>query len=203
VHLRRGVTRLYIVVAVPWVAWYGYQILDAAQRSGYASQRAISHAFWLLLIVPIGGPILLLVIVWIIAGFRKSDWESEKTQDVAAHNDVGPLETFAPRSSEDYCAVINRAVANLTINDRTNRQRIYERARTVLHSELRGQDRSRTKYEWKSFEKAIHDIENAEKRVEPASTALLCFSILFPSCWMLDCSSMSLYWVARLPKIRT
>lgn len=158
--------------------------------------------FWFLLIVPIGGPILLLVIVWIIAGFRKSEREIEKIQHVSTQNDVGSLETFTPRSTEDYYAVINRAVGNLSSNDRTSRQRIYERARTLLDSELRGQDRSRTKYEWKSFEKAIRDVEKDKKKVEPASTALLCLSIFFPSYWMLDCTSMSLYWVARFPKIR-
>jgi hypothetical protein len=71
-YLRRGLTRLYLVVAVPWVAWYSYQIIEAAQHSGNASQRAISHAFWSLLIVPIGGPILFGVIMWVIAGFRNT-----------------------------------------------------------------------------------------------------------------------------------
>lgn len=85
----------------------------------------------MLLIVPIGGPILVLVIVWVIAGFRKSENKIEKTQDVSTHNGDGPLKTFAPRSSVDYYAVINRAVVNLASNDRTNRQRIYELARKV------------------------------------------------------------------------
>jgi hypothetical protein len=76
-NVRRGLTRLYLVVAVPWVAWYGYQILYASQHSGYSSQRAMSHDFWSLLIVPIGGPVLLLVIMWVFAGFRKSTPTSE------------------------------------------------------------------------------------------------------------------------------
>ena len=71
-HLRRGLTRLYLVVAVPWVLWYGSQVLEAAQHSGSAAQRAMAHAFWSLLVVPIGGPALLLLIVWVLAGFRKS-----------------------------------------------------------------------------------------------------------------------------------
>jgi hypothetical protein len=80
-HLRKGLTRLYLVVAVPWVAWYGYQISDAAQRSSsYASERAMSHAFWSLLIVPIGGPVLLLVIMWVLAGFRKSSPTTKKAE---------------------------------------------------------------------------------------------------------------------------
>src|SRR4051794_2233687 len=27
-HVRRGVQRIYLVVTLPWVAWYGYQIYD-------------------------------------------------------------------------------------------------------------------------------------------------------------------------------
>jgi hypothetical protein len=70
-------TRLYLVVCVPWVAWHGYQLLDATQHSGYSARRAISHAFWLLLIVPIGGPILLVLMVWVLNGFRASPDTSE------------------------------------------------------------------------------------------------------------------------------
>jgi hypothetical protein len=95
-----SLTRLYVVVAVPWVAWYGYQIFDAAQRSSYSSQRAISHAFWSLLIVPNGGPILLVMIVWVLAGFRKS---------VPVTNEAGPVQKVRegslptdPQPSHDF-----------------------------------------------------------------------------------------------------
>jgi hypothetical protein len=71
-NVRKGLLRLYLVVAVPWVAWFGYVIFDFVQHHHYWHWRDISHAFWSLLIVPIGGPILLLVIVWVISGFRKS-----------------------------------------------------------------------------------------------------------------------------------
>ncbi len=82
-HLRRGLTRLYLVVAVPWVAWFGYQILDASQRSGYTARRAVSHAFWSLLVVPIGGPILFLMLAWVVAGFRKSGPKPEAGAEAA------------------------------------------------------------------------------------------------------------------------
>ena len=71
-HLRRGLLRVYIVITAPWVAWYGYQIYDFIQRHRYWHWRDISHAFWSLLIAPVGGPILLLAIVWVLAGFRRS-----------------------------------------------------------------------------------------------------------------------------------
>jgi hypothetical protein len=67
-HQRRGLLRLYLIVVVPWVAWFGYKFYDGIQHHS----RYIAHAFWSLLSVPIGGPILLLVIVWVISGFRKS-----------------------------------------------------------------------------------------------------------------------------------
>lgn len=206
-HLRRGLARLYLVVAVPWVAWFVFEIFNAG--TGYRSQRDIAHAFRMLLIVPIGCPLLMLVIVWVIAGFRKSEYKIEKTQNAPAPNGVTPFETFVPRSPEDYYAVINRAVVNLTNSDWTERHRIYERARQVLHSELRGRDRSQSKHEWKSFEKAVRDVETdattrqrAGKTFGPASTPLLVFSLFFPSYWMINSTSMSLYWVARLPRYK-
>jgi hypothetical protein len=65
-HLRRGLLRLYIAVSAPWVAFFGYQFLDALQ-DGYRHHTA--EAFWSLLIVPLGGPIVLLVLMWVLAGF--------------------------------------------------------------------------------------------------------------------------------------
>src|SRR6266700_7132525 len=69
-HLRRGLLRIYIAVSLPWVAFFGYQFLDALQRP---YQHHAAGAYWSLLIVPVGGPISLLVIMWVLAGFRKSE----------------------------------------------------------------------------------------------------------------------------------
>lgn len=69
-HLRRGLLRIYIALAVPWVAFFGYRFFDALQ---HPYQHRAFGAFWSLLIVPVGGPILLLVIMWVLAGFRKSE----------------------------------------------------------------------------------------------------------------------------------
>jgi hypothetical protein len=66
-RLRRGSLRLYLVVAVPWVAWFGFQILINGPRWPY-----LTRAFCWLLLVPIGGPILALLIVWVVAGFKGS-----------------------------------------------------------------------------------------------------------------------------------
>jgi hypothetical protein len=70
VHLRRGLTRLYLVVAVPWIAWFVYEFYDAGSHHSW-SWHYTSHAFWSMLTVPIGGPILVLLIAWVLADFRK------------------------------------------------------------------------------------------------------------------------------------
>ena len=67
-HIRTGFLRLYGVVAVPWIAWFGYRLVDALQRH---NDRLASSAFWWLLIVPIGAPIVLTAVLWVMAGFRK------------------------------------------------------------------------------------------------------------------------------------
>jgi hypothetical protein len=66
-NVRRGFLRLYLVVSAPWVGWFGYQMLAAIP-----DWRSVSAAFWSLLIVPVGGPILFLVILWVVAGFREA-----------------------------------------------------------------------------------------------------------------------------------
>jgi hypothetical protein len=75
-HVRRGLLRLYIALT-PWVIWFGYQLLDALSRY---NQHQATRAFWSLLIVPIGGPIIFLVARWVIAGFRKVQPTSAGTQ---------------------------------------------------------------------------------------------------------------------------
>jgi hypothetical protein len=67
-HIRRGLVRLYLAVSAPWVAWFGYHLLDALRRD---NQRLISDAFWELLFVPVGFPIITVVILWVVCGFRE------------------------------------------------------------------------------------------------------------------------------------
>src|ERR1700674_5050671 len=115
-HLRRGALRLYLVVTVPWVAWYGYHIFDALQRHRYGPVwRYISGAVGSLLVVPIGGPILFSVIVWVAAGFRKSGPDREinaedlKSQQVKVVNDVGRPQ---PQQWKESVANIRNTVAS-------------------------------------------------------------------------------------------
>src|SRR5262249_45661819 len=72
-NVRKGLLRLYVATAVPWPTYFGYHILH--YMTNYPSYRVWHHAsgsFWTLLIVPIGGPALLLVGAWVVAGFRFS-----------------------------------------------------------------------------------------------------------------------------------
>jgi hypothetical protein len=62
--MRKGLARFYIAIGLPWTIWFGYNFLEARPRE-------VDRAFVSLLIVPVGGPILLLLIVWIVNGFRK------------------------------------------------------------------------------------------------------------------------------------
>ena len=77
-HLRRGLLRLYVAVSVPWVAWFGYQLLYAL--NDYDQDEA-ANAFWWLLVVPVGSPILFLVIAWVVTGFRKRKLGVDKAPD--------------------------------------------------------------------------------------------------------------------------
>jgi hypothetical protein len=200
-HLRRGLLRLYVVVTVPWVAWFGYQLLDHLQRPYYSRSRHAAETFWSLLLVPIGGPILLLVIVWVVAGFRKSALGVDK-----AH--VIPTKAATHRSTGDYYSVIAQAVVGLPDNTVEARQALYDRARTTFTAQLDGQDPSWIKYERRTLERAIRQVESmsavkqrSRQTYKPASTILLIASIFFPALWVWDFTSMSLYWVvARLPK---
>jgi chromate transport protein ChrA len=71
-HLRRGLLRLYLAITWPWVVWFSYRISEELQRHQYnPAWRYISGSVWSLLALPIGGPILLFAIFWIIAGFQR------------------------------------------------------------------------------------------------------------------------------------
>lgn len=203
-HVRRGLLRLYLAIGVPWAAWFGYQIIYAFQHHSYGYVwRYASSAFWSLLIVPIGAPILFFVIVWIISGFRKSNGETPQS------------EPPSQRSTVDYYGLITRAVAELNGNITEVRETLYERVRTVLVTQLRRQEPpvsiSQIEIEQAALESAIGQFEKNEQREErlrtrklkKASTALLIASMFAPGLWALDFTAMSIYWVARLPKHST
>jgi len=71
-YVRKGLLRLCVAAGITWIGWLGYKSLDAlADGSGWDD---LSSIVWLILTVPIGGPIL---IAWVVAGFQKSAAGSE------------------------------------------------------------------------------------------------------------------------------
>lgn len=196
-HIRRGVLRLYVATALPWATWFSLQILINGPDWEYLPQN-----FLALLIVPIGGPILLIVVAWVAAGFRKSDLKL-KGRPVS---DKGSVAHHPPH---DYHAVIGEAIERLAKNNIASRQELYRRARSTLKLQLQGQQQFSTRNELRALEQAIRDAEtsavNAERdqqRLFPQSTVYLGLSIyLFPHFWAIDFTCMSLFWVARFPKV--
>jgi hypothetical protein len=121
-HMRRGLLRLYIAITVLWVAWFGY-----AAYGTYSNAKRL-QAIYTLFLVPLGVPLLLMVVLWIMAGFRK--------QEIAKSSPV----TSAVRSAADYQAILERAISNLPGNIPQARQALYARAKSALVTQLRAQD---------------------------------------------------------------
>lgn len=70
-NVRKGLLRLYTAVSLPWIVWFGYQTAYYADRSNYSisARQHLSTSILLLLFVPLGVPILLKIVIWIIQGF--------------------------------------------------------------------------------------------------------------------------------------
>jgi hypothetical protein len=72
-HIRKGLLRLYGGISALWVLWLGSQIVIVLSEHPYGPVwRYISRLFWTLMFVPIGGPILFFIALWIFEGFRKN-----------------------------------------------------------------------------------------------------------------------------------
>jgi hypothetical protein len=119
---------------------------------------------------------------------------------------------WSASASTDYYSIIAGAVSKLPTNTVEARRELYSHARATLARQLE-QDPARIKRERRALEKAIRQVESRaavnvkqlnRTGYEPASTALLIASIFFLNkLWALDCTSMSAYWVARLPRAKT
>lgn len=82
VHVITGLFRLYIFASSLWLAWFVYQIIVVINIHPYAPVwRSISGLFWTMLLVPVGGPILFFIAVWIYEGFRKPHIEIGNLRD--------------------------------------------------------------------------------------------------------------------------
>ena len=175
-YLRNGLSRTYLVVAVPWVAWYGYQIFTALRVHPSGDWDYVSHAFWLMLIVPIGGPLLVWLSIWVVSGFRGAANEDHRARTIADEG-LADLGQSLRGSAE-------RAKAEMNNNTYVAHNAPHEEdTGTAFTAQKREQDPA------------------IPKRYKPASTALLVVSILvFPRLWLIDVTAVSLYWVARFPR---
>jgi hypothetical protein len=127
-----------------------------------------------------------------------------------------------PRTNENTSAradvfypVIARAIAQLPDNTREPRRDLYDRARATLRTQLNEQHTPPVDFERdrRALEFAIRKIEKEsslkarptriplrDPRHHPTTAFLVVSIFFFPGLWALDFTSMSLYWVARLPR---
>src|SRR5262245_6856202 len=103
-HIRRGLLRPYAAISIPWVAWFGFKIANAIEDDPY--DYDVSGYVFSLLIVPIGGPVLFLIIGWIIAGFRRPNED-----ELPPSSSVAELPQL---SVDDYYAVISGSVSKIS-----------------------------------------------------------------------------------------
>ncbi len=73
-NLRKGLFRLYIALSLPWVVWFGYQVAYYANQPSYwaSTRQNLPRSILLLLFVPVGLPILLKIVLWVVQGFARS-----------------------------------------------------------------------------------------------------------------------------------
>ena len=128
-------------------------------------------------------------------------------------------ETPGEKSRADvYYPIIAKAVSQLPINDRDARQTAYGTAQMALAAQFTGpSSNSELEREQVALETAIRRFEKSVSQGmannSPAwsqgianplyrpTTGELIISILFPGLWAQNSTSMSLYWVARLPRV--
>lgn len=104
-----------------------------------------------------------------------------------------------------YHSLIARAVSQLPINDPANRQTVYDRARGILDEHPSKAD---LLPEQRALEAAIQKFERrAPRKVtfrnpfhRPTTISLLLSIYFLRGFWAIDCTCMSLYWVARLKR---
>ena len=185
-RVRRGLARAYLVIAVPSVLWFGFQIIGTISSRYYWHWRDISHAVSFLLFELVAVPAIYVLTVWIIAGFSEP-----------------------PPPAADYRPLLLRAISQLPENNPASRAKLYERAAVALTEHLRRKtpkmldshitnETEELRRTTRELEREISTAERKWQASTKGSTALLFVAALgFPVLWVLDFTSMSLYWIAR------
>ncbi len=200
VNVRKGVLRLYIVLMTPWILWFAYRIYDDV--SDYYDSSDLILDFVLLCSLPLGVIVLFMIAGWVVDGFFPQQLHNVYVKKKYESKQGGAQNV----TISDYKVIIKRAISQLSSDRPDTRAAIYARARTALLSiEFVSDDR--LKQNSSNLEDAISMIENEYSDIvdnprlsvaKKGSTALLAFTILaLPGLWIIDFTSMSIYWVAR------
>jgi hypothetical protein len=97
----------------------------------------------------------------------------------------------------DYYPLIFEAVLKLPSNTRKARLELYDHARKTLAAQP--MPAAEIKRELRALEFAIRAVEKSPLEISGrrGSTAWLVVSMFFPVLWVMDATSMSIYWVIR------
>jgi hypothetical protein len=197
-NVRRNLLRLYFVITVLWISWFGYRIhYDSTYP--YYSEGTLESDIVKLLTFPLGAIILFLVGGWIVDGFRKhrrvpnqripkaiKEWRQIKLHPLAISHQYlrRNCQVVADyQSASDYQTAIERAVFELVDNTPETRQALYERTRAALASQLSSQDLpsshiARQKHLLNAAIRSTEaSISSGMKLARKGSTALLFLSI--------------------------
>jgi hypothetical protein len=129
-QLRRGLFRLYLVLSILWVGWFGYVIYESSrsasaaggfietynydQRIGRPSaydildlvtwqNQAVERqktAVKAILALPILAPVLYFVCGWIVRGFRRDDKHGQTASEDVKHGQTASEDALESRSSK-------------------------------------------------------------------------------------------------------
>jgi hypothetical protein len=90
-HVRRDLLKLYLAIVGPWVAWFGYQIFNTFPYSPVW--------YYVSVLLPLGGLILFLAIVWVVAGVRKLALGANEARPAQEAGDRSPHSETNPKRS--------------------------------------------------------------------------------------------------------
>jgi hypothetical protein len=141
-----------------------------------------------------------------------------------------PREPSHAARTDAYHSLIARAISQLPVNDPAGRRGVYDRARNALaghssketfRSEQRALDAAIGRIERRAQAEMTdtrdeptgpkrssildylkdRDKPKYENLLHRPSTGMLIVSMFWPQYWLMDVTCMSLYWVARIPKL--
>jgi hypothetical protein len=191
------------------MVWAGFWLIVALKAR---RMWLVPDLFLYLLLPPVALAISIAAVIWIGLGFKRSSRVAKSApwtrQILQGQNHVPNIPNPAD-TSDKYYQLLSNAFSQLDNRDWEQRLAIYNKVRTILSDQLSDQGKARAKVERRALETAIAKIdaeqrsqEREEHRAAPASTVLLVFSLIFPGIWIMDLTCVSLYWIARLPKVR-